>query len=195
MRLNSRDLIIAILIMFNIALMVLVYKVNRLVVESTPTQVEPHVYVMGLTKAVEKQIQVTTDLFNTMVWLKRHLDNSLSLIESERNLEPIQIERPNWLGMQLPDECLLENKELFVIPYAKTQVFPDSPEQEKNLRYLVCLINLSTLGTTMSMYNVDMEINNLQMRLQRIAPDSDPNSANSADFIEIDLAKRVDNHP
>ena len=175
MRLNFKDLLIAIMFVFILALMVLVYKVNTLVVDRIPNRIEPEVYAMGLTEAIERQNQTGVDLAYTVGWMKRHFDRCLTLIESERGLEPIPIKYPDWGGPQ-PSEGYFLNKEgPFVMPYEKPKHEPDQSPREKNLKHLECLVNLSTMAVTMSMYSVEMEIENFQQRLQRIAPDPEEN--------------------
>ena len=178
MRLDSKNLLIGLLVMFNVALMALVYKVNALVVDRIPARIEPHVYVMDLTEAVERQMQATTDLSYTVSWLKRHLNNCLWMIESERGLEPIPLNRSGEYALLPGENVYPEKKEPFLSEYKKPAPSSDKPEQEKNLRTLTCLVNLTTLSAAMSMYHTEIEIDNFYKRLQRIAPESHLDSAN-----------------
>jgi len=80
MRFDSRNLLIAVMSLFIIALMVLMYKVNRVVVERIPERVEPEVYVMGLSEAIERQNLAFGNLVYQARWLRVHLEKCLSLI-------------------------------------------------------------------------------------------------------------------
>ncbi len=176
MKVKSKDLLIAVMALFIIALMVLMYKVNTLVIDRVPQHIEPEVYVMELTEAIERQNQFCTDLSYTTGWLKRHLENCLTLIETERGLEPIPLKYPYAFGPLLskePPEDQLHKKEPgpFVSPYEKPKPYSDSSEQEKNIRILRCLVDLKTMSVAMSRYNTEIHIDNFQQRLERIAPD------------------------
>ncbi|OQY07311.1 MAG: hypothetical protein B6I25_02145 [Planctomycetales bacterium 4572_13] len=173
MKIKSKDLLITVMALFVIALMVLMYKVNTLVIDRVPQHIAPEVYVMDLTEAIERQNQICTDSSYAMGWLKRHLENCLTLIETERGLEPIPI---SPMGpYPLPSEKRFpEATSPFVVPYEKPKSYLDSSKREKNLRVLECLVNLSAMSATMARYNVERNIDNFQQRLERIA--ADPNS-------------------
>ena len=171
MRFDSRNLLIAVMFLFIIALMVLVYKVNKTVIARIPKEISPEVYVMGLTEAIERKNQAHDSLSYTTGWLKRHLDRCLILIESERGLEPIPIECPKVRGPRHAEGSFKKKSGPFVIPYERPQIDPERSSQEKDLRYLQCLVNMQAMGTVSSMYNADGEIANFQQRLERITPD------------------------
>lgn len=146
MRFDSRNLIIAIMFLIIIALMGLVYKVNKLVVDRIPENIEPEVYVMGLTEAIDRQNRAVYEMAYQNRWLRIHLDNCLRLIESERNLESIPVEfdmsKDPFIGMPFEGD----RQGPFVRPYAYAP--PEvTNDQEEHIRVLHCKVNLATMGS------------------------------------------------
>ena len=178
MRFDSRNLLIAVMFLFIIALMVLVYKVNKVVIARIPKEISPKVYVMDLTEAVERQNEFCFRLSYNTGWLKHHLDTCLTLIESERGLEPIPIEYPGPGGPRPAERYVFDKPRPFIMPYEKPEPVSDEPRPEKSLRHLECIINLSAVSAAHSMYCAEREIDNFQQRLERIAPD--PNNGNKS---------------
>ena len=174
MRFDSRYLIIGVMFLIIIALMVLVYRVNTLVVDHIPRRIEPEVYVAGLTEAAERQNRVCVDLAYQANWLRRHLEKCLTLIESQRGLEPMSLKSDMSKGpFAVSPRFSSEASGPFITPYEKHDWSgEDSPSEEKDIRRLTCLTNLATLSAQMSsIYDMDRVIENFQQRLERIAPD------------------------
>jgi hypothetical protein len=126
---------------------------------------------MGLAEAVERQNQSLREVTYTANWLKRHLDKSLSVIESERGFDPIPLKGPFKYEPLNSDEPVPLDRGPFVTPYQRPAPHTEDGSQEKNLRYLQCIINLNSMGTTSSMFLIEDQIENFRQRLERIAPD------------------------
>jgi hypothetical protein len=164
--------------------MVLMYKVNKLVVERIPELVPMEVYVVGMTEAVERQRQFSTDLSYTTGWLKRHLDTCLTQLESERGLKPIPkaiLEFTPYVQDQTgqQDSAMPSCKapEPFWVPYEKPKRYVEKSSEENNLRMLQCKMNLAAMAIAMSRYSVEIDIDNFQQRLRRLDPNNhDPNN-------------------
>lgn len=184
MSLKAKDLLIVVMALFIIALMVLMYKVNKLVVDRIPERVPMEVYVVGMTEAVDRQNQICADLSYTTGWLKRHLDTCLALLESERGLDPIPKARLGFTpyvqdqtGQQDSAMPSCKAPEPFFVPYEKPKPYVEKNSEENNLRMLQCKINLAAMAIAMSRYSVEMDIDNFQQRLKRLDPNNhDPNN-------------------
>lgn len=142
--------------------------------ESTPIEV----YVSGMTKAVEKAGQDNIKLLIQAKWAMRHLENCIELMESERGLEPIAIDRgkmfPSYSGMGLPPlpPKKEQNKHPFVSPYKEPQPKKQDDPKESDIRKLMCLFNLQRTAIAFSMYSFDAQIENYQQRLMRLDPNA-----------------------
>jgi hypothetical protein len=184
MSLKAKDLLIIVMALFIVALMVLMYKVNKLVVERIPERVPMEVYVVGMTEAVDRHNQFCVDLSHTTGWLKRHLDTCLTLLETERGLEPIPKARLGFTpygqdqtGQQDSAMPSCKVQEPFWVPYEKPKRYVEKSSEENNLRLLQCKMNLAAMAVTMSRYSVEMDIDNFQQRLRRLDPNNhDPNN-------------------
>jgi hypothetical protein len=173
MRFDSRNLLIGFMFLFIIALMVLMYKVNKVAVQRMPEHVPPKVFVAGLTEAVLRQNQAFSELSHQNRWLRIHLENCLTLIESERGLEPISVlsetsEEP-FLGVIYN----LDKEGPFVRPFVTHVPDPEYFErEEEDIRFLTCMVNISNNNAHgLSLNGMDEIIPYFQRRLERIAPD------------------------
>jgi len=183
MSLKAKDLLIIVMALFIVALMVLMYKVNKLVIERIPEHVPMEVYAMGMTEAVDRQTQFCADLSHTTAWLKRHLDACLTLLETERGLEPIPDTGYELLSVQgQPKQQGSANPscktpEPFFVPYEKPKSYVEKSPEENNLRMLECKMNLAAQAIAATRYNTEMTIDHFQQRLKRLDPaSSDPNN-------------------
>lgn len=119
---------------------------------------------------VEKQSQICLELSSQVRWLRRHLEKTLGLLETEHSLEPIPLQffydPPD--KKTSPSEYLTEPN-LFVTPYEKPEYrhFDISPNRLGLLR-LSAFAALSCQGAILATADMDTLIDNLYQRLQRL---------------------------
>jgi hypothetical protein len=181
---KAKDLLIVVMALFIIALLVLIYKINRFTIDKALNRNPTEVYIMGMTEAIDRQNQFFMQMSDTTRWLERHLENCITLLESERGLKPIPMKSfgmPQISADRNEPETLQAFSEAsgpFVIPYEKPKKMTEKSSEENNLAVLSCKINLSALAVVSAKYSVEMKIDNFQERLQRLDPKgtaADPN--------------------
>jgi hypothetical protein len=172
MSIKSKDLLVVVMVLFIVALLVLIYKMNRAALGRTPTKV----CVMGMTEAIDRQNQYYTQLTDATRWLERHLEKCIEFIESQQGLKPIPMklyEIPPITADVNDLEALQSFPEApgpFVIPYKKPKRIMEKSPEEKDLELLWIRINMNTSAAVALRYDMELKIANFQERLQRLDP-------------------------
>ncbi len=164
-----KNIVIAMLIFIIVGLSLVLYRTTR----------ASRILATEMAATLEKQNQMCHDFASQVRWLRRHLEKTLSVLEAERNLEPIPLQFP----YDLPDKKISPSEysmepDSFVIPYQKPEhrLFGTSPNAVGLCR-LMGQINLSSGSILFMSANANMEIliDNLYQRLQRLEPEIEKN--------------------
>ena len=169
-----KNVVILILLVVNVGLSLLLYRTTRIskTVEElalkVPQQVPVDIFVTGMTAAIQKHNQTCSELVSQVQWLRRHLEKTISVLENERNLEPIGVEIPLLKEKVPPSDYLMES-EPFIVPYQKPEFkHPDKIEDESGLRALESMMNLNSVNALLATSNMEILIDNFYHRLERL---------------------------
>ena len=155
-----KNLVISILIVIVAGLSTLLYRATR---------VPPDIFVTGMTTAVEKQSQVCSDLASQVLWLRRHLEKTLNVLETERDLDPIPVQTPYSLKRETYPSEYVREPDSFVTPYQKPEHRPlDADLSEHGLLRLEALIGLNVQSVLLATAETEFLIDNFYQRLQRL---------------------------
>ncbi len=125
---------------------------------------------------IEKQSRLCSDLASQVLWLRRHLEKTLNVLESERDLEPIPVQTPYSLkGEEKYPSEYVRDPDFFVMPYQKPEYrpFTTDPNEfgtEIGFGRAMGKINLNSLSALFSTAETEFLIDNFYQRLQRLEP-------------------------
>lgn len=163
-----KNIVIAILMVIVAGLSILLYREKR----------HSKLFVVKVLPAVERYREVSTDLPSEIVWLRRHLEKTISILEAEHNLEPMPVKNP-WGNFELREELKVNRPpqppQPFVIAYEKPKYHPfcADPNElgtEKGLYRLEAMINLGSASVMFASTDMETLIDNFYQRLQRLEP-------------------------
>ena len=164
----QKNIVIAILIIIIAGLSISLYREKQFSKTS----------VAKMLPAVERYHEVSADLPSLIVWLRRHLEKTISILEAEHNLEPMPVESP-WGNLELREELKIHRPprppQPFVIAYEKPEYRPlcADPNElgtEIGLKRLEAMINFGSAGVMLVTTDMETLIDNYYQRLQRLEP-------------------------
>jgi len=133
----------------------------------------PELIVKDFVKNLMHNYRNQSWLNNQAEWALRHLANCIKLLESERGLEPIQIEYPADYWNSVPAIKLAPTSAKFWIPYEKRKQVEYEITDEEGLLILAGSISVPS-SYDWSIEGNEYEIDNYQKRLQRLDPNNKP---------------------
>jgi hypothetical protein len=171
---TKTNIVIGILVLIIACLSVSLYRITRLrtvlheVRDRVPTKVPLDVFVTGMAEAVEMHDRLWLDVAAQNVWLRRHLEQTVSKLETEYQLEPIPTKTAYPKQGTMLSEWI-QAPEVFLIPYEKPEFkFPPLDPNECGLLNLKFEIDNQTRFFVMEIHDAEFWIENFYERLQRL---------------------------